>query len=212
MITRSFVAMIFSLCVVSIPVAAQDEGPSPDYVLQVPVDDQALFEAPPALPPDTTSSEDKEAIVPPLPHSQVIEQVNQDVDQEMKRLDKVEGGIPSLLFTDGEYATLLAAISSYRSGNVLNPDDLDPDVLVPQVVSRHLVLAGISYGDENNWVIWLNGMRMTPNNLSSEVRDIKVYKTYIEVRWFDDVTQSLIPVRLRPNQRFNLDSQSFHRG
>jgi hypothetical protein len=200
-----------AVLVVSASARAQEEGPPPDYMMIPPTEEQVPIEPPPMppeVPPDTGAMDPNT----PLPNIQVIDRVNQDVDQEIKRLDKVEGGVPSLLFTEGEYASLMAAIASYRSGNYLSPGDVDPAFDVPMISNRHLVLAGISYGNGQNWVIWLNGTRMTPESLSPEVRDIKVYKNYVEVRWFDDVTQAVIPVRLRPNQRFNLDTQSFNPG
>jgi hypothetical protein len=147
--------------------------------------------------------------------SKVLERVNEDMESERQRLDAIEGGVPSILFTDQEQAALARAIDVFNSGNWIKPPTDTPDAVDPEIPvieftgGRELRLSGISYGDGQNWVIWLNNQRMTPTRLPPEVKSIKVYKNYVEIRWLDGLTQTEIPVRLRPNQRFNLDSRSF---
>ena len=74
---------------------------------------------------------------------------------------------------------------------------------------RVLSLGGISYASGEKWTIWLNGQRITPLAIPEEVLDISVNKQYIELKWFDDHTNLIFPIRLRPNQRFNLEQRIF---
>lgn len=74
---------------------------------------------------------------------------------------------------------------------------------------REVALAGIAYTAPMDWTVWLNGERITPDAIPKEVIDIKVRKEYIELKWFDAFTDLIFPVRLRPHQRFNLDSRIF---
>ena len=74
---------------------------------------------------------------------------------------------------------------------------------------RELKLAGISYNGPEKWTVWLNGQRITPDNIPDEIFDINVKENYIEVVWHDKQTHKVFPVRLRPNQRFNLDARLF---
>lgn len=74
---------------------------------------------------------------------------------------------------------------------------------------RELSLSGILYKGKDNWVVWLNGQRMAPNAVPKEVMDIKVSKDYIDLKWFDSYTNLIYPIRIRPHQRFNLDSRIF---
>lgn len=74
---------------------------------------------------------------------------------------------------------------------------------------RELSLGGIVYADANDWTIWLNNQRITPKALPKEVLDIKVYRHHIELKWIDAYNNLIYPVRLRPHQRFNLDSKIF---
>lgn len=74
---------------------------------------------------------------------------------------------------------------------------------------RELSLGGIVFKAKDDWTVWLNGQRLKPNALPKEVLDINVAKKYVELRWFDASTNLIYPVRLRPHQRFNIDSKMF---
>jgi len=74
---------------------------------------------------------------------------------------------------------------------------------------RELGLNGILYKNKDNWIVWLNGKRMAPGAIPKEIIDIKVTKDYIDLKWFDAYTNLIYPVRIRPHQRFNLDSRIF---
>lgn len=74
---------------------------------------------------------------------------------------------------------------------------------------REIGLNGILYKGKDNWVVWLNGKRLAPDAIPKEIIDIKVYSTYIDLKWFDAYTNLIYPVRIRPHQRFNLDSRIF---
>ncbi|PZO88028.1 MAG: hypothetical protein DI626_02655 [Micavibrio aeruginosavorus] len=74
---------------------------------------------------------------------------------------------------------------------------------------REIKLSGLLYKSKSDWIIWLNGKQITPKSLPTEIYDIKVYKNYIELEWFDGNTNQIFPIRLRPHQRFNLDARMF---
>ncbi|MBI2235049.1 MAG: hypothetical protein HYU57_08750 [Micavibrio aeruginosavorus] len=74
---------------------------------------------------------------------------------------------------------------------------------------RELTLGGIAFGDAGKWTVWLNGVRVTPEAIPDQVMDIKVSRAYIDLKWFDRYTNKIYPVRLRPHERFNLDSRIF---
>ncbi len=150
-------------------------------------------------------------------NSKVLEQVDQDIEAEQARLDNIAGGITSVLFTPREQERLKEAVAIYKSGNWKSIEPIPPsgggppsDVTPIELkIGRTLKLSGISYGDGVNWVVWLNNQRLTPKRLPIEIKSIKVFKDYVEIRWLDRLTDAEIPVRLRPNQSFNLDSRSF---
>ena len=74
---------------------------------------------------------------------------------------------------------------------------------------RELQLGGIMYQSAKDWVVWLNGFRVTPGALPDRVIDLAVHDDYIDLVWFDEYTNLVYPIRLRPHQRFNLDSRIY---
>ena len=79
----------------------------------------------------------------------------------------------------------------------------------PPPEEREIRLAGIMYDTGDRWTIWLNEERVTPDAVPPEVIDLKVHKEYIEFKWIDDYTNRIYPIRLRPHQRFNIDTRIF---
>lgn len=77
---------------------------------------------------------------------------------------------------------------------------------------RDLMLGGIIFTSDDNWSVYLNEVRITPGNLPEEILDIQVHNDFIRLKWFDKGTNTIFPVRLRPNQRFNLDARLFFPG
>lgn len=74
---------------------------------------------------------------------------------------------------------------------------------------RELYLSGIAYNGPKSWTIWLNGSRVTPATVPEEIFRINVEDEYVELIWHDKQTHNVFPIRLRPNQRFNLDARMF---
>ncbi|MAH05905.1 MAG: hypothetical protein CL561_10140 [Alphaproteobacteria bacterium] len=77
---------------------------------------------------------------------------------------------------------------------------------------RDLILGGIVYKDKKQWTIYLNELRITPENLPDEILDIQVSNDFVRLKWFDKGTNTIFPVKLRPNQTFNLDAKLFFPG
>jgi hypothetical protein len=132
--------------------------------------------------------------------------------------------IPSLFFTTQEHALLNEAREGFKArlptlkelgqSGVANRLEYESEeeaarMRAAQAALRELSLSGILYISQDDWIVWLNKTRMTPDALPKEIMDIKVYNEYVELRWFDLKTKTIYPVRLRPNQRFNLDARMF---
>lgn len=81
----------------------------------------------------------------------------------------------------------------------------EPLVIKP----RNIALGGIVYKSKTDWIIWINGERITPDALPEEVLDLQVTREYVEMKWFDDFSNKIFPLRLRPNQKFNMDTLLF---
>ena len=121
--------------------------------------------------------------------------------------------IPSLFFTYWQYKAILEAQKSrgvVRAPTQAELDALDRgDEFEPDPGPRDITLGGILYTKKNEWVIWINGQRVTPDAVPKEVLDLQVFKDYIEIKWLDEYTKQIFPLRLRAHQRFNLDARMF---
>ena len=92
-----------------------------------------------------------------------------------------------------------------RGLNTRDNSDDGVDIAGPRDIS----LGGIIFTSKKDWTIWLNNVRVSPTRIPTEVMDLKVFRDYIELEWFDANTNQIFPIRLRPQQRFNLDTRIF---
>lgn len=121
--------------------------------------------------------------------------------------------IPSLFFTYWQHEAIMEAKNS--RGAVRPPTQAELDAMSrenmpkPPPEERELRLGGIVYVNNKEWTVWLNGERVTPDAVPKEVLDLQVFKEYIEVKWLDEYTNRVFPIRLRTHQRFNMDMRIF---
>ncbi len=131
---------------------------------------------------------------------------------KLRSPDVAPGDFKTLFFTLWQHVLLQEAKRTFRTRRP-NPAEMQRDAVVPQEERprgiRELALSGILYKTGDDWIVWLNGQRVTPDAIPSQVIDIQVSNDYIELKWFDEYTNLIYPVRLQPHQRFNLDTRIF---
>lgn len=129
----------------------------------------------------------------------------------------------SLLYNEWEHAAVMDAIAArsyidveaYRKRELggtpeESGDSFGEDAPAEVIDSiREITLGGILYAGKKDWTIWLNGQRVTPKAQPEEIVSLKVFKDYIELKWLDQKSLKVYPIRLRPHQRFNLDNNLF---
>lgn len=119
-----------------------------------------------------------------------------------------DDNFPTLFFTAWQHALLQEAkigfLGSRTASGNSNAEQAKKD---PGI--REVSLGGIAFANAAKWTVWLNGVRVTPNAFPQQVLDIKVTQNYIDLKWFDEYTNKIYPIRLRPQERFNLDSRIF---
>ncbi|MCC7304801.1 MAG: hypothetical protein IT558_00920 [Alphaproteobacteria bacterium] len=79
----------------------------------------------------------------------------------------------------------------------------------PPPEQREIRLNGIVYVHAGDWTIWLNEQRVTPHAIPKEIMDLKVNREYVEMKWYDEYSNRIYPLRLRPHERFNMDTRIF---
>ena len=132
----------------------------------------------------------------------------------------------SLLFSDWEQASILDALNAKGQTLARAPtqkefeeelkgeatDTAPEEKVKPPPEKRFISLSGIAFRSRTDWTIWLNGARVTPTALPKELMDLKVFKDYIELKWYDEYNNEIYPIRLRTHQRFNMDKRLFMPG
>lgn len=140
--------------------------------------------------------------------------------EDIAPIEPYPEGYRSLFYTLKEHRALLDSIARKAAPmprhDEGNEDMEDEDIIIEKEKGppppRILHLSGIVYTSANDWTLWLNGLRVVPRDMPPAIKDIKVSKEYIDLKWFDATSGQTIPVRLRPHQRFNIDSKTFMPG
>lgn len=145
---------------------------------------------------------------------EILRGIEKEIKDKYNRTATDPSSIPSLVFTPAQHALLREARIGFNTRLPTlqelkdHPDPNDPNYR-PSTSLREISLGGIVFYSPDDWTIWLNNKRITPDAMPAEAVDLRVYKEYIELRWFDAGTNRVYPVRLRPNQRFNIDGRMF---
>lgn len=169
---------------------------------------------------DIPSSQPETAIAPP-PGNEAVPLVTKESPQDLNeeathQFDAAQYN--SILFTYWEHVAIQDARKYIGRTRGVTEDELAKDLkkredlnekVKPPPEEREIRLAGIVYRSKADWTIWLNEERVTPDAIPEEVMDLRVYKNYIEFKWFDEYTNKIFPIRLRPHQRFNIDTLIF---
>ncbi|HNQ92118.1 MAG TPA: hypothetical protein PKI93_04230 [Alphaproteobacteria bacterium] len=148
------------------------------------------------------------------PEVKILQSIEREIKEKYKKQLYLRSQVPSVFFTPSQHALLREARIGFNTRVPTlqelkdQGDPNDPNYRPPPSL-REISLGGILYSSQSDWVVYLNNIRITPQAIPSELVDIKVFKDYIEVRWFDALTNQIFPIRLRPNQRFNLDAKVF---
>ncbi len=120
--------------------------------------------------------------------------------------------IDSLFFSKWEHDLLVDARKGLTTRPV-TPGDTGGEVApAPENAvfgPREVMLSGIAYVSSENWTIWVNGMQITPTAIPNTIMDLKVYKDHVDLEWLDEGANKIYPIRLRPYQKFNLDTRMF---
>jgi len=59
-------------------------------------------------------------------------------------------------------------------------------------------LQGITYKDKNNWLIWLNGKKVTPEEKPEEITEIFVKPDVVQLKWKIKCSNKMYSLRLKP--------------
>jgi hypothetical protein len=77
----------------------------------------------------------------------------------------------------------------------------------PQVIPpvRRIALAGVVYKAADDWLIWINGQKVTPTVSMKEIVDIQVESdSKVHLKWFDIGLNGVIDITMKPNETYDI--------
>jgi hypothetical protein len=123
-------------------------------------------------------------------------------EEEAKRAAEIAARPPfakSLLFTELELDTIR---KTEEGRAVQSTAKLESVELIP--VDRKIWLQGIFYRAANDWIIWLNGYKLTPYYMLPEIRGIRVDRDRVHLEWYDIGKNGIINITLQPHQVYDI--------
>lgn len=96
------------------------------------------------------------------------------------------------------------------AGNGMNGapgDNGDISKALEQLVPQHRVisLGGVFYRSPQDWVVWINGEKVTPKNKLPQIVDIHVESSSkVNLKWYDEGVKSTLAITMRPHQTYDI--------
>lgn len=148
------------------------------------------------------------------PEVKILKSIETEIRDKYKTQVYERSQIPSLFFTPPQYALLREARIGFNSRIPTLQDLRDPTNPTEKGVKtvdivRRLSLSGILYVNDEDWNIYFNNRRITPKNIPEDIVEIKVTGNYVDMVWYDQLSNMPVTLRLRPGQIFDLDQKTF---
>lgn len=122
--------------------------------------------------------------------------------EPQKPLDVNQFFASSLLFSPAE----VALVQKARGGKVEQPDEtlrIEKKAEIPK--KRFIRVSGVFFRKKGDWVVWINGKKVTPKALLPEIIEIDVEdSTYVHLKWYDIGFNKVISITIRPNQVYEI--------
>ena len=109
----------------------------------------------------------------------------------------------SLLFSPVEVALIQRAMQGTVSGQQALSAAVPTQIPARRVIS----VAGVAYHGADDWVVWINGHKVSPGNfgdLTETLIDISVDKEKVRLKWFDIGLNDVIAITMRPHQTYDI--------
>jgi len=70
---------------------------------------------------------------------------------------------------------------------------------------RVIKISGVLYRGKNDWIVWMNGTKVTPGHLLPEILEIEVKNSsYVRLKWYDIGLNAVISITMRPHQIYDI--------
>jgi hypothetical protein len=101
----------------------------------------------------------------------------------------------------------ITAIQLAKLGKPVTAETLDTGGGIAPMIAPHRVISisGLLYRSPKDWIVWMNGKKVTPKELLPEIVDIKVESSSrVRLKWYDRGLNSVIAITLRPHQTYDI--------
>lgn len=105
------------------------------------------------------------------------------------------------------------AIQQILSGKAFGADTLKIEENAPVPSIPTISLSGVVYHGPDDWIVWMNGEKVTPKNRLPEIIDIQVENSSrVNLKWYDVSRRKVISVTLRPRQTYDIATDTIWPG
>jgi hypothetical protein len=78
-----------------------------------------------------------------------------------------------------------------------------PKTAIP--ATRVIRVSGVVYHSPDDWIVWMNGQKLTPGHLLPEIIEMKVKdSSQVDLLWFDAGLGQVFRISLRPQQTYDI--------
>jgi hypothetical protein len=100
----------------------------------------------------------------------------------------------------------IAVIQKALLGKVVSSETLGADDSRMAIPERRVIrIAGVLWRSGSDWIVWMNGQKVTPKKLMKEIVDIQVENSsYVKLKWYDVGLNVVISITLRPHQTYDI--------
>ncbi|TAL35554.1 MAG: hypothetical protein EPN97_07215 [Alphaproteobacteria bacterium] len=109
----------------------------------------------------------------------------------------------SFFFTAEDIISIKKAMEQQR---VTTPTSSNGQPVSPQVIPpvRRIALSGVVYKAADDWLIWINGQKVTPTVSMKEIYSIQVEREKVHLKWYDIGADKILDITMRPNETYDI--------
>jgi hypothetical protein len=108
----------------------------------------------------------------------------------------------SFFFTSEDIISIKKAMEQQRVAPAASGGQAAAAQVIPPI--RRIALSGVVYKAADDWLIWINGQKVTPTVSMKEIVDIKVEREKVHLKWFDIGANYIIDITMRPNETYDI--------
>jgi hypothetical protein len=110
----------------------------------------------------------------------------------------------SFFFTAEDIIAIHKALEQQQNGTDGNSTVAQAAAqVIPPI--RRIALSGVIYKAADDWLIWINGQKVTPTVSMKEIVDIQVESdSKVHLKWFDIGLNGVIDITMKPNETYDI--------